>query len=264
MPNKDIPTVILCGGKGTRLKEETEFKPKPMVLVGERPILWHIMKIYAHYGYNRFILALGYKGSLIKEYFLHEKTFLNDFTLETVNDKLEFHNNDNDNFRITFVETGAETLTGERILKLKKYIDTDEFMLTYGDGVSDINIGKLVEFHRNRKTIGTITAVHPFSKYGLVEIDEVASLAIDFKSHYEQKPLMREYVNGGFMVFKKEALDYFDTGTMEGAFPKLIKKNQLSVYQHNGFWKGMDTYLEVEELNELWKKERPWTIWEKK
>jgi len=259
MENKKIPVVILCGGKGTRLKEETEFKPKPLVLIGNKPILWHIMKIYAHYGYNEFIFALGYKGEMIKDYFLNERAFINDFTLDTSKNKLGFHDNKSDKFRITFAETGLESLTGERILKVKKYLKEKEFMVTYGDGVSDININKLVAFHRKQKTIGTITVVHPRTKYGVVEIDKTKGLVIEFK----QKPLTRHYISGGFMIFNKKALDYFDEGTMENAFPKLIKEKQLSVYQHDGFWKPMDTYNEMEELNKLWQTQRPWAIWEK-
>ena len=196
---------------------------------------------------------------MIKDYFLHEKTFLNDFTLTAKDRQIEFHNNKSDDFRVTFVETGLESLTGERMLKLEKHINTNEFMVTYGDGVSDIDINRLVEFHKQQKTIATITGVHPYSKYGLLEIDETTHRATDFR----QKPLIQEYVNGGFMVFNKEAFRYFDTGTMENPFPKLIKESQLSIYQHDGFWKGMDTYLEAEELNKLWETERPWAVWEK-
>ena len=254
-----MKVVILCGGRGARLKEETEFKPKPLVLIGNKPILWHIMKAYAHYGYNEFILALGYKGEMIKDYFLNERAFVNDFTLDAPNNKLEFHDNHQHNFRITFAETGLESLTGERILKIKKYLTDEEFMVTYGDGVSDININKLIDFHRKQKTLSTITGVHPRSKYGVVEIDKDKELATEFA----QKPLTQHYINGGFMVFNKTALDYFDEGTMENIFPKLIKERQLSVYRHDGFWKSMDTYNEMEELNKLWETDRPWAIWEK-
>ncbi len=259
MENKNIPVVILCGGKGTRMKEETEFKPKPLVLIGGKPILWHIMKIYAHYGYNEFILALGYKGDMIKEYFLNEKTLVNDFTVDTSTSEIKFHNSKNDNFKITFAETGSESLTGERIQRIKKYITGEEFMVTYGDGVANIDINSLVNFHKAQGTIGTITGTHPHSKYGLIKIDREKNLIVDF----EQKPLMHDYINGGFMVFNKKAFDYFDNQNMETVFPKLIKENQLSVFIHEKFWKGMDTYLEVEQLNQLWEKERPWAVWEK-
>jgi len=257
--NENIPTIILCGGIGTRMKEETEFKPKPMVLIGGKPILWHIMKIYSHYGYNEFILALGYKGDMIKDYFLDQRAFSNDFTLDISKNKINFRNNQLDEFKITFAETGLESETGERILKARKHISGDEFMVTFGDGVSDLEIGKLVDFHREQKTIGTISGVHPYSKYGLVKIDEKNNLVIDFK----QKPLLYDYVSGGFMIFNKKAFDYFDEGPMENGLIKLVKEGQLSIYKHEGFWKPMDTYREMEELNELWQKDKPWAVWDK-
>ena len=255
-----MKTIILCGGLGTRMKEETEFKPKAMVLVGGKPILWHIMKIYSYYGYNEFILALGYKGEMIRDYFLNQRTFLNDFTLNTYNNETTFYKNNCDDFKITFVDTGAESLTGERILKVKKYIDEDDFMVTYGDGVSDIDIKKLVSLHKKQGTIGTLSGVHPYSKYGLVKIDKKSNLVEGF----DQKPQMYDYVSGGFMIFNKKAFDYFDNGQMEDGLVKLAAKKQLSVYRHEGFWKAMDTYREMEELNELWIKNRPWAVWEKK
>lgn len=255
-----MKTVILCGGLGTRMKEETEFKPKAMVLVGGKPMLWHIMKTYSHYGQNEFVIALGYKGDLIKDYFLNQRAFLNDFTLDMAIDKKEFHNNGCDDFIITFAETGLESQTGERMLKIKKYITEDEFMVTYGDGVSDIDINKLIDFHRKQKTLGTVTGVHPHSKYGLVKIDPDKNLVLNF----EQKPLMFDYVNGGFMIFNKKALDYFDEGPMENGLIKLAKEGQLSVYKHEGFWKAMDTYREMEELSKLWDEEKPWAVWENK
>jgi glucose-1-phosphate cytidylyltransferase len=218
------------------------------------------MKIYAHYGYNEFILALGYKGEMIKDYFLNQRAFLSDFTLDMATNKKEFHNNESDNFKITFAETGLESQTGERILRIKKYITEDEFMVTYGDGVADIDIKKLVAFHRKQGTIGTITGAHPHSKYGLVKIDEKRNLVLNF----EQKPIMYDYASVGFMVFNKKAFDYFDTGPMENGLIKMAKEGQLSVYKHDGFWKGMDTYREMEELNKLWEESRPWAVWEKK
>jgi glucose-1-phosphate cytidylyltransferase len=254
-----MKTIILCGGLGTRMKEETEFKPKPMVLVGGKPILWHIMKTYSHYGYNEFILALGYKGNMIKDYFINQRAFLSDFTLHSSENKIDFHNNYCDDLKTTFAETGLESQTGERILKVKKYITDEEFMLTFGDGVSDIDINKLVDFHKKQNTIGTITGVHPHSKYGLVKIDNESSKVINF----DQKPVLFDYVSGGFMIFNKKAFDYFDDGPMEDGLIKMAKAGQLSVYKHEGFWKAMDTYREMEELNELWHKDKPWALWEK-
>jgi len=254
-----MKTIILCGGFGSRLKEETEFKPKPLISIGNRPILWHIMKIYSHYGYNKFILALGYKGDMIKNYFLNQRTFLSDFTLDTLTNEINFHNQKHDCLEITFAETELESLTGERILRVKKYITENEFMVTYGDGVSDININELIAFHRKQGTIGTITGFHPYSKYGLLDINNEKKLVTDFN----QKPLTRDYVNGGFMIFKKEAFNYFDNGPMENSFEKLLKENQLSIFEHKGFWKAMDTYQEMGELNKLWRENRPWAVWEK-
>lgn len=254
-----MQTIILCGGMGTRMKEETEFKPKPMVLIGGKPMLWHIMKIYRHFGHNNFILALGYKAEIIKNYFIDQKAFLNDFTLDVQKNDIYFHNNNCDDFKITFAETGDESQTGERILRVKKYITDNEFMLTYGDGLSDIDIAKLIDFHKKQASIGTMTGVHPSSKYGLVKIDEEKNLVINF----EQKPMMFDYVNGGFMVFKKEALNFFDEGPMEEGLIRMAKNNQLSIYKHEGFWKSMDTYREMLEFNEMWNKGRPWAVWEK-
>ena len=254
-----MKTIILCGGVGTRMKEETEFKPKAMVSIGGKPILWHIMKIYSHYGYNEFILALGYKGNMIKDYFLNQRAFLNDFTIDTSTDEMKFHKNNCDNFKITFAETGLKSETGERILRAKKYINEDEFMVTYGDGVSDIDINKLIAFHRKQGTIGSITGVHPYSKYGLIEMDNKNKLVKSF----DQKPLMYDYVSGGFMIFNKKAFKHFDKGPMENGLMKLAKKKQLSIYRYDGFWKAMDTYREMEELNKLWEEKKPWAVWRK-
>ncbi len=254
-----MKTIILCGGRGTRMKEETEFKPKPMVEIGGRPMLWHIMKIYSHYGFSRFVLALGYKGNMVKEYFLNHRAFSNDFTLHHARNEIDFHNTGNfDDFKITFADTGLETITGERLLQTKKYITEDEFMVTYGDAVGDIDIQDLVRFHRNQGTLATLTAVHPYSKYGIITIDRSSRRATGF----QQKPMVNDYVNGGFMVFSKKAFDYFDAGPMENAFPRLIQDNELSVYEHTGFWKSMDTYTEMEDLNRLWGEGRPWAVWE--
>lgn len=254
-----MKTIILCGGLGTRMKEETEFKPKPLVMIGGKPMLWHIMKIYAHYGFNEFILALGYKSELIKDYFLNQNVFTNDFTLGTHGQEIKFHNNECDDFKITFAETGLESQTGERVIRAGKYVTEDDFMVTFGDGVSDIDINKLVSFHQAKKSLGTISGVHPHSKYGLIKIDEQTNTVINF----EQKPMMFDYVSGGFMIFNKQALNYFDNGPMESGLVKLAGEKQLAVYKHEGFWKAMDTYREMEELNELWRTEKNWAVWEK-
>jgi len=259
-----MKTVILCGGLGYRLKEETEFKPKPMVLVGGKPILWHIMKMYSHYGYNDFIIALGYKGSLIKEYFLNQKYFSHDFSLSTKTGVATIHkaktNGLTDDFKITFVDTGESTLPGERILRIKNYIpETDKnFMVTYGDGVSDLNIAQLVAFHKKQDTIGTVTGVHPRSKYGLLSVNEHHVV-----HSFTEKPVLVDWVNGGFMVFKRQALKYFKENEMEHeGLKRLVAEKQLSLYIHDKFWFAVDTYKELEDLNTMWsKQESPWKVW---
>lgn len=259
-----MKTIILCGGAGTRLKEETEFKPKPMIYVGNKPVIWHIMKIYAHHGYNDFILALGYKADYIKDFFLNQKAFTADFTLETKTYKQKFYlenRSEIDDFKITFVDTGLETQPGERIARCQKYIPEKDkyFMVTYGDGVTDLNIKQLVSFHKKQKTIGTITGVHPRSKYGIVNVNNKKVV-----TNFNEKPALKTWVNGGFMIFKKEFFNYLKPGETEHpALRRLAKKKQLSLYKHDGFWYCMDTYKEVKDLNKLWSsKNPPWKIWQ--
>jgi len=260
-----MKTIILSGGLGYRLKEETEFKPKPMVQIGGQPILWHIMKIYAHYGFNDFIIALGYKGDYIKDYFLNQKQLLHDFTLHTKSGYTKVFKRDSnvaDNFKITFVDTGEETLPGERILRIKNYVPKEDknFMVTYGDGVGDVNIKDLVKFHKKQNTIGTITGVHPRAKYGLLKINEE-----NIADSFVEKPVLKERTNGGFMIFKREAFKYFQPGEYEHeGLKRLVKEKQLSVYLHDGFWHSMDTYSDVESLNNLWAENPAWRVWEHK
>lgn len=261
-----MKTIILCGGAGARMKEETEFKPKPLVSVGGKPILWHIMKIYSHYGYNEFVLALGYRGDMIKEYFLHWRTLLNDFTLDTKDNELIFHNNGCDDFKITFVETGLDTLTGERVRRLKDYIGDEDFMVTYGDGVANIDINKLVDFHKKQNTIGTISGVRRKGRFGLLNYDKSTKKVNDFfqsdisdTSEAQSKDL----INGGFMVFKNEFLNLIESDTMiEQAFDPLAAKGELSTFEHEGKWQCMDTYKEVEELNKSWINDPFWKVWD--
>jgi glucose-1-phosphate cytidylyltransferase len=258
--NSKIPVVIFCGGQGSRMKEETEFRPKPMVTVGGHPILWHIMKIFEHFGYNEFIIALGYKGDYIKNYFLNQEYLLHDMTIDTQTGKSNIFRNSkrkHDNFKITFVDTGLETLTGERLLKLKKYIKSDRFIVTYGDGVGNVNIKELLDFHKQKDVTGVITGVHPKSKWGLVISDDNNMI-----KQFKQKPVLNEFVNGGFMVFKKEFFKFLKPREMvEAALDRLIKEKQLAVYQHEGYWSAMDTYQDVEEMNKQWKKDPKWKVW---
>jgi glucose-1-phosphate cytidylyltransferase len=260
-----MKTIILCGGMGTRLKEETEFKPKPMVYIGGKPIIWHIMKIYAHFGYNEFILALGYKADYIKDFFLNQKAFTSDFTLNTLNHKTKFYldqRTDVDNFRITFVDTGLETQPGERILKCKKYIpETDKyFMVTYGDGVANINIQELVKFHKKQKTIGTITGVHPRLKYGVIN-----TVRNGLVESFREKPLVSDWTNGGFMVFDKRVFPKLkENETEHPMLQRLSAMKELSIYRHNGFWMAVDTYKELDILNNIWNsKKAQWKVWGK-
>lgn len=258
----NIKTIILCGGTGTRLREETEFKPKPMVEIGGKPILWHIMKIYGHFGYKNFILALGYKGEVIKDYFLKQKYYDNDFSFDASEGKVtNFFKNDykENNFNIIFGETGLETPHGERVLKLKEYITEDFFMVTYGDGVADIDIDKLVAFHKAHGKIATITGVHPESRWGLVNTDENNII-----TEFAQKPMLYDYVNGGFMVLNKEFFNYLKPGDMiEDPLKLLIPLKQAALYKHEGFWYGMDTHKDFLHLNTLWEKDPKWKIWDR-
>ncbi len=259
-----MKTIILCGGIGYRLKEETEFRPKPMVHIGEKPILWHIMKIYSYYGFNEFIIALGYKGDYIKDYFINQKHLAHNFTIHTKTGLTKLHKktsaNSIDDFKITFVDTGAETLPGERILRIKKFIPEkdEDFMITYGDGLSDININELVKFHKKHKKIGTVTGVHPRSKYGLLSWDTKTNIVEKFV----EKPVLKDRVNGGFMVFKRKFFNYLRHGEMEHeGIKRLVGEHQLALYIHDGFWHTMDTYPDVENLNKFWGEDPKWKVW---
>jgi glucose-1-phosphate cytidylyltransferase len=255
--------VILCGGTGSRLSEETVMKPKPMVEIGGKPILWHIMKIYAYYGYNRFILALGYKGDYIKKYFYDYRISSSDFTLMMHPQKTpKIHNvQEESDWEITFVDTGMDTLKGGRIKRVEKYIQSPNFHLTYGDGVSDVNIKELFDFHAKHKDIGTLTAVRPPSRFG--EINLIGNKVVNF----EEKPqLGTGFINGGFFVFKNDFFDYltpdihcdFEFGPLE----KLAKKGHLYAFKHERFWQCMDNIRDKEYLNKLWdEKKAKWKVW---
>ncbi len=257
-----MKTVILCGGLGTRLKEETEFRPKPMVPIGNKPILWHIMKIYAHYGFNDFVLALGYKGEIIKEYFQHYELMNNDVTLELGKPEncLIHQNHGEVGWKVTLADTGQQALKGARLKKIEKYIDGDIFMMTYGDGVSDINIPELLEFHRSHGKMVTITGAIPVSQFGKLEIQE------DNTVSFFEKPKSDSYINGGFFVFDKTIFNYLsendDCDLEYGTLEKLSKEGQVKVYKHNNFWANMDTFRDMEYLNKLWNEGKAgWKIW---
>ena len=256
--------VILCGGLGTRLREETEFRPKPLVEIGGRPVLWHIMKIYSHYGFNDFVLCLGYKGHMIKEYFLNYRLMHSDFTLRLGSRGVpHFHNsNSPENWSVTFVDTGAEAMTGARVKRIEPYIKGSHFMLTYGDGVADINIPDLLEFHLGHGKAGTVTGVRPVSRYG-----ELAVLDGHVRQFTEKPQADNGFISGGFFVFNRRFFDYLeddDNCVLEGEpLERLTKDGELMSYAHAGYWHSMDTYRDFVALNEMWKTKAPWKVWEK-
>jgi glucose-1-phosphate cytidylyltransferase len=258
-----LKVVILCGGFGTRLREETEFKPKPLVQIGNKPILWHIMKHYSHFGFNDFILCLGYKGEMIKDYFLNYIWRANDFTinLQKINEITTHAPGEIENWNITFVDTGKKTQTGGRIKAIEKYIKEPHFLATYGDGVSDVDIRKVVAFHKAKGKIGTLTGLHPRSKYGNVNIgnDQIVT-------EFKEKSVLNDLINGGFFVFKKEIFNYLKENVMleKEPFEELAKKGQLALYKHDGYWQCMDTFKEYKELNKIWNNTNaPWKVWDK-
>lgn len=256
-----MKTVILCGGKGRRLDKEAEFKPKPLVNIGNKPILWHIMKIYSHQGFKDFILCLGYKGEFIKEYFLNFGEKSNDFLLDLSSGETTIFNRHGFlDARIYFIDTGLESMTGARIARIKKYIGKDEdFFLTYGDGVADIDLKKLYDYHKKMGRIATITSVNPVYWFGLVELEN------GIVRKFDEKPDMKDLINGGFMVFNRKVFDYLseegDCVLEQEPLRRLTQDNQLAAYQHKGFWKSMDNQKDVDELNRIYKQGAPWETW---
>lgn len=257
-----MKVVILCGGLGTRLREETEFRPKPLVEVGRRPIIWHIMKLYAHYQYSEFVLCLGYRGNMIKEYFLNYEAMNNDCTIRLGEQRdIAYHDaHDEQDFRVTLADTGPETMTGGRIKRIQRYVDGDMFMVTYGDGVSDVNIGKLVDFHRRHGRLATLTTVRPRSGYGVLDISEKSQVI-----RFEEKPQLDSWISSGFFVFNRKVFDYLDGDDciLERApLEKLAAEQQLMAYRHDGFFFSMDTYRDHKLINELWDSgQAPWKVW---
>ena len=246
-----MKVIIMCGGKGTRLREETVIKPKPMVEIGGRPVLWHIMNIYARFGFKDFILPLGYKGEYIKQYF-HDYNIRNtDFTVDLRSGAITPHPREIEDWRVTLCDTGQETLKGGRLKRVARYIDTDRFMVTYGDGVADIDIDKLIDFHMKSGTIGTFTGVRMPSRFGTVRTDGNGNIL-----SWEEKPVLNEYINCGFFVFKREFLDYLDEDEScdleKEPLQRLAAEGQLSMYPHPGQWQCMDTLRDSIKLNELW------------
>jgi len=258
-----MKVVIFAGGLGTRISEETDIRPKPMVEIGGKPILWHIMKIYAHYGYNDFIICLGYKGYVIKEYFMNYFLHNSDITIDLANNQMEVLGTKSDNFKVTLVDTGLNTKTAGRLQQVRKYLGNEDFMLTYGDGISNIDINKLVKFHQQHKKIATVSAIQMEARFGGMEINEQG----DVHAFREKAKDEGKWINGGFFVLSPKIFDYFDkdmrdTMWEDEPLEKLTANNQLVAYQHKGFWKCMDALRDKIELEELWSKNNAaWKIW---
>jgi len=255
--------IILCGGQGTRMREETEFRPKPLVNIGNHPILWHIMQIYAHHGFTDFVLCLGYKGSMIKEFFLNYEAFNHDLTVRLGSRHgIEIHPNSapNRDFTVTLADTGDRTMTGGRIQRVRRHVDGDTFMVTYGDAVADIDITKLLAFHRAHGKLATISCVRPPSRFGSLALGHGARV-----ESFNEKPRLEGWVNAGFFVFNHGVLDYLDGDDCvleQGPLDRLAQDGQLRAFRHDGTWYPMDTYREVLMLNELWASgEAAWQVW---
>ena len=256
-----MKTVILAGGFGTRLSEYTDIKPKPMVEIGGQPILWHIMNIYSHYGYNDFVIALGYKGEVIKEYFLNYYSLKSDFTIDLANGKADFLHKKTVDWNVTLIDTGLNSMTGGRVKRLQKYVGDETFMLTYGDGVANINIKKLVEFHRSHGKMATITAVHPAARFGELVISDKKDV-ITFK---EKPQITNGWINGGFLVLEPGFFDLIEgdsTVLEEKPLELAAQAGELKAYLHEGFWQCMDTVRDRKVLEDLWDTGKAhWKVW---
>ncbi|WP_022662586.1 glucose-1-phosphate cytidylyltransferase [Paucidesulfovibrio longus] len=259
-----MQAVILCGGLGTRLREETEFRPKPMVNIGSKPILWHIMKIYATQGITEFVLCLGYKGEMIKNYFCHYELMNNDVTLELGRpDQLCIHQKHSEaGWKITLADTGPKTLKGGRLKRIEKYIDGDTFMVTYGDGVADVDLKALLAFHKSHGKMATVTGISPKSQFGILNTDDA-----QVKSFMEKPDqVSTDLVSGGFFVFDRRLFSYLsedeDCDFEYGPLEQIAREGELMVYRHDGYWSCMDTLRDTEHLNDLWNRgAAPWKIW---
>jgi glucose-1-phosphate cytidylyltransferase len=259
-----MQAVILCGGLGTRLREETEFRPKPMIQIGQHPILWHIMKLYSHHGIRSFVLAAGYKSEIIKHYFLHYEVMDNDVTIELGREKtIEIHRPqvEEQGWKITIADTGEAALKGARLKRAARYLTGDTFMVTYGDGVCDVDLSKLLAFHRAHGRLATVTGIRPTSRFGELTIagDRVAAF-------FEKPDADDDFVNGGFFVFERRLLDYLgdddDCDLEVGPLEKLALEGELMVFRHHGFWACMDTQRDVDHLRHLWASgAAPWKVW---
>jgi len=257
-----MKVAILAGGFGTRISEESHLKPKPMIEIGGKPILWHIMKHYSNYGHNEFVILLGYMGYYIKEYFSNYFLHNADVTIHTANNKMDIHNSDSEDWKVTLVDTGPNTMTGGRILRAKKYLQDSPFMLTYGGGVSDVNIEKLLTFHKEHKKSLTMTAIQPEGKFGALEIKNNHAI-----TSFKEKPKGDgAWINGGFFVCQPNVFEYIKEGDQtifeRTPLETMAQNGELFAYKHSGFWQCMDTMRDKTQLNDLWEKGRaPWKSW---
>ena len=256
-----MKVVILAGGLGTRLSAETELRPKPMIEIGGKPILWHIMKIYSHYGFNDFIICLGYKGFMVKEYFHHYYMHLSDETIDLRKNKVQYHHSKAEPWKVTLVDTGIHTMTGGRIKQVQKYIGKETFMLTYGDGVSDVNIGALLKYHKKQGKLATVTAVQPSGRFGALDLDAKGRVV-----RFQEKPQGDcVWINGGFFVLEPGIFNFIsgdETYWEKEPLQNLADDNQLCAYKHAGFWKPMDTLREKNELEKAWSSgTAEWKVW---
>jgi len=256
-----VKAVILAGGRGTRLAEETTVRPKPMVKIGGKPILWHIMKIFSAHGIQDFVICCGYKGYMIKEYFANYYLHNADVTFDLKNNAMEVHQNTTEPWRVTLVDTGDQTATGGRLRRVRDYLDDEDFCFTYGDGVSDVNVEELVRFHRQSGTLATITAIQPPSKFGVLGFSGERIVG------FQEKPVGEGgWINGGFFVLSPKVVDYIEedeTPWEHDPLRRLVEEGQLAAWFHRGFWQSMDTLRDQKVLEELWSSgERPWKVWE--
>ncbi len=255
-----MKAVILAGGYGTRISEETQLKPKPMVEIGGKPILWHIMKSYSSYGINDFVICCGYKSYVIKEYFANYVLHNADVTFDLVNHTTELHQKSAEPWRITLIETGENSGTGGRLLRVRSYLDNEDFCFTYGDGVSDVDIGGVISFHKAQKRLATVTTVQPAHRFGSLNID-----SDNMVEKFEEKPQDGGWINGGFFVLSPRVLDYIegeDVMWERAPLERLVREKQVSAYKHAGFWHSMDTLRDKNRLEELWNTGKaPWKTW---
>ena len=254
-----MKAVILAGGLGTRISEESHLKPKPMIEVGGKPILWHIMKIYSHYGINDFVICCGYKGYLIKEYFANYFLHMSDVTFDMKQNRMEVHEKHAEPWRVTLVDTGQDTLTGGRLKRVRDFIGEETFSFTYGDGIADINVSKLISFHHNHGKLATVTAIQPPGRYGALNIN-----GIQVNSFQEKPEGDGAWVNGGFFVLEPAVIDNIEgdqTSWEYGPLVKLAQEGQVMAFQHEGFWQAMDTLRDKNQLEDLWNTRPPWKVW---